>query len=108
MATSINKISKEDIVKVLNVFLFALLMWCTIKCEETHEICKLAVNVSEYLEGRFGLEDNWLTDDDFLSKVAERNDLLCFEGDLECLCVHKVIGLHKHIKIFDCNIHFVT
>lgn len=64
VATSVHKISEEDVVEVLNVLLLAVLVRGAVEGEETHQVSELSVDVSEYFEGRLGLQDHRLVDDD--------------------------------------------
>jgi hypothetical protein len=66
--------------------------------EETHEIGELAMNVTEYLEGRLRHQNHRLTHDNFLGQIAETDYLVRLEGDLEGLSVHKDLRLHERIQ----------
>lgn len=55
VTAAIDEVSQEDVVEVLYVFLLAVLVGGAIKCEETHQISELSVDISEDLEGRLGL-----------------------------------------------------
>jgi hypothetical protein len=70
VAASINEVSQEDVVEVLNILLLAVLVGSAVECEETHQISELAMDISKDLEGRLGLQDHGLADDDFLCQVA--------------------------------------
>jgi hypothetical protein len=108
VAAAVHEIAQEDVVEVLDVFLFALFVGRAVEGEETHEVRELPVDVSEYLQGGFRLQDDRLAHDDLFRQVAEGNDLLRFEGHLEGLRVHEVVGLHEHVEVFDGDVHFVA
>lgn len=76
MTASIHKITQENVVEVLYVFFLTILMRTSIKSEETHQICELTMNISEYFQRRFSLKNHRLTNDYFLSQVAECDDLI--------------------------------
>lgn len=54
MTASIDVISKKDVIVVLYVLFLTVLMWCSVELEKTHQVCKLAMNVAEYLERGLG------------------------------------------------------
>lgn len=108
VAAAVHEVSQEDVVEVLNVLLFAVFVGSPIVGEEGHEVGELPVDVSEDLEGRLGLQDVGLADDDLLGQVAQIHDVLSPEADLECFCVHEVVGLQQHVEVFVGQVHLAA
>ena len=73
MITSVNKISKKDIIKILNIFFLSILMRSSIECKETHKISELPMNISKYLKRRLSLKNHRLTNNDLFCNIAKRN-----------------------------------
>jgi hypothetical protein len=55
MTASIDEISEEDVIEILDIFFLTELMGGAVECEETHEICELSMDISKYFEWWFGL-----------------------------------------------------
>lgn len=108
VAASVHKVSEEDVVEVLNVLLLAVLVGGAVEGEETHQVSELSVDVAKDLEGRLCLQDHRLVDDDLLSEVAQGDDLLSLERDLQCLCVHVNSGLEQHVQEVGSYIEFIV
>ncbi len=70
MTTSIHEITEEDIVKVLYILFLTVLMRASIKCKETHQICELAMDISEDFQRRLCLKDHGLTYDYFFCQIT--------------------------------------
>lgn len=105
MAASIHKITKEDVVEVLDILFLTIFMWTAIESEETHQICELTMNISENFQRRFSLKDHGLTHDYFLSQVAKSDDLIRSKCHLQCLRISKCLWLHQSIEEKGSNIH---
>ena len=75
MVSSVHEVAQKDIIEVLNVALLSLFMRCTIKSKETHEIGKLAVNISKNFQRRLSLKDHRLAYNDLLSYIAQSYDV---------------------------------
>ena len=73
MIASINKISKKDIIKILNILFLSILMRSSIECKETHKISKLSMNISKYFQRRLSLKNHRLTNNDLFCNIAKRN-----------------------------------
>lgn len=108
MTASVDEIPQENVVEVLNVLLLAVLVGGAVKGKERHKVSELPVNVSKYLKRRLSLQDHGLTDDYFLGQVAERDDLVGAEADLERLSVHVDCGLEQHIEEVGSHVHLAV
>jgi len=74
--SSINKVAEENIIEIFNIFLLAIFMRSAVESEETHQICELTMNVSEYFQRWLRLKNHWLTDNDLLSNIAKSYNFL--------------------------------
>lgn len=104
MASSIHKITQENVVEVLYIFFLPILMRTPIKSEETHQICELTMNISEYFQRRFCLKNHRLTDDYFLSQIAESDDLIRSKAHFQSLRISECLRLHQSIKEISSNV----
>lgn len=98
VASPVHKVPQEDIVKIFDIFFLPIFMRGPIKCKETHQICKLPMDIPKDLQRRFGLQDHRLTNDDFLCYIAKSDNLLRLESKLYGLGVHVVVRLHQDIE----------
>lgn len=108
MASSIHKVTQKDVVKVLNIFLFAVLVWSPVKVKKTHQICELTMYISKYFKRRFGLKDHGLTYYNFLSYITKLNDLLWLKSHFDRIMINKNLRLHKHIQEISSNVKLVS
>lgn len=97
MTASIHEITKEDVVKVLDIFFLTIFVRASIKSEETHQICELPMDISEYFQRRLSLKNHWLTNYYFLSQIAKCNYLFRSKTHLQSLGICEGLRLHQGI-----------
>ena len=108
VTASVHEIPQENVVEVLNVLLLPVLVGSAVKGKERHKVGELAVDVSENLKRRLCLQDHGLADDYLLGEVAERDDLVSAEVDLERLSVHVDGRLQQHIEEVGSHVHLAV
>lgn len=79
VVTSINIVTQEEIVVVFDI---SVLIWCSPKIEESHQILILAMDISEYLHWGVYLQDHWLRLEDFQCLISKRDDVLSSKGEV--------------------------
>jgi hypothetical protein len=77
MISSVNIISKEEVIKALNV---TILLWRSPKVEESHEVLVLTVDVTENLNWRIDSQDHWLLFKNLLTLISQGYDVLSSES----------------------------
>jgi hypothetical protein len=95
VASSINEISKKNVVIVLDIFFLSIFMWRSIQLKETHQVSKLAMNVSEYFQRSLWGQNHRLVYNHFFCHVAQMVDVLGLKVNIYRLCIHELFWLQK-------------
>jgi hypothetical protein len=95
VASSINEISKKNVVVVLDIFFLSVFMWRSIQLKETHQVSKLAMNVSEYFQRSLWGQNHRLVYNHFFCHVAQMVDMFRLKVNIDCLCIHELFRLQK-------------